>query len=190
MSDTSSKKLSFKDKIDIAFKVIEVVIIAVSAFLIYKQIDQSNKLTWQTSIENTALELSKKEIEDSDLSCIYKYDIADIDESCEKKLKNPLAFRKVYIFIESLLGLFKEIKEYSKKYDREYIEYYKGWMEDVAELDITKYVLHDIGINEKEAADKYGIETKNIESGYKNIVKKFNLKNAGKSRFVSSVKVP
>ncbi len=53
-------------------------------------------------------------------------------------------------------------------------------MEDVAELDITKYVLHDIGINEKEAADKYGIETKNIESGYKIVVKKFHLTKSKK----------
>jgi len=130
---------------------------------------ETNRLTWLNAINSTSLELSKMEIENDYITCLYKSEESKIvkdhvttDDICKNNIyKEIINIKKATLYLEENLDFFIDIIKYDKKYnENEFITYYKEWFYDLHQNDgftsefQTKYIQEKINFINEYIASK------------------------------------
>ncbi len=130
---------------DWTVKFIEIVFLILGTMLVVWQLRESNRLNWLSSLEVRANDLSKMEIENKPLQCIYNYGNKDIDLECKKIINDINNQREIILYLDELLDLHLEVIKYDIEYsipfigkENEFNKYYKEWYNDVFEDNTIK----------------------------------------------------
>jgi hypothetical protein len=157
-----------KEKLMVAGTVLTLAGLLISAFFIYKQMKLSNALTMKAALENQAHEFTGIKTIHPAISCVYVSKDKAIDDECSTILRKPANRRLALMYVSSILSFFGKVKTFSQECDREYINDFHGWMDEVGSADITSYFLFINEMDSKTALKVFGISVNDadIRSGY------------------------
>jgi hypothetical protein len=172
------EKWERKDILTVVQIVVTVFSIGISAWLILSQMKQGNVVVWRAALESVATEYLKIEIAEPAAACIYQYRIKVVDDDCTTVLRKPSNLRKAVLYVEEALNFFGEVKEFSTRHDKGYVNEHVDWMKTVTELDITSCYLYTNKIDAKKAFEEYGMTTTDakIKDGYLRFKKRVGLR--------------
>ncbi len=136
--------------------VVQAVILAIALYYTKVTLDEGNRISWRTFLDNRSADMNRKLIDIEALRCVYRYKIASVDSDCLDKVYDKKNVSQVIEYVSQILDNLGEVKEYSDEDDPDYYDtWYKGLTVALSEdpTGVVSFVLWDGGCTSDKDCD-------------------------------------
>jgi len=132
-----------------------------------KTLDEGNRIAWRAYLDNKSAEMGRVLLKNNFLHCVYRYNLARIDNDCPTAVYDKTNLPKVIEYVAQYVEHLKEVKKYSDEEDQGYYaEWYAKTGRDLSDdpSGVVSFVLWEYqGCGDAQASKGPSVQERNCD---------------------------